>query len=207
MTAAAIDHSHFDLDTGDLSLNFANTLGGRYDPQPAEGLRSYDDLVLFGYVTETLDEAGAARLRQIAAQKPEAAAAALERARALREAIFGVFNALASDTALPGDALATLNGALAAALPHGSIAPRDDGFDWVWEDARDLDRPVWPIAWAAMQLLLHGDRSRLRECAADDCGWLFLDTSRNRSRRWCSMSSCGNRAKVQHFRERQRPAS
>jgi predicted RNA-binding Zn ribbon-like protein len=205
MSIAAIDHGHFDLDASDLSLIFANTLGDRYDPQPTEGLRSYDDLVLFGYVTDTLDEAGAARLRQIAAQKPEAGTAALERARSLRETIYAIFSALATGEAPPDDALAALNAALAAALPHGRITPDGDGFVWAWEDGTNLDRPLWPIVYAALELLLHADHSRLRECAAHDCGWLFLDTSRNRSRRWCSMSSCGNRAKVQHFRERQKP--
>ena len=62
--------------------------------------------------------------------------------------------------------------------------------------AEALERPLWPVLWAAAELLTSADRDRVRACASDPCRWLFLDLSRNRSRRWCSMEDCGNRAKA-----------
>jgi predicted RNA-binding Zn ribbon-like protein len=81
----------------------------------------------------------------------------------------------------------------------------DPALAWTWADeAERLDSPLWPIARQAAELLVTEQRRRVHECAADDCRWLFLDTSKNRSRRWCDMKSCGNRAKVRSFYERQR---
>ncbi len=83
---------------------------------------------------------------------------------------------------------------------------RGRGFIWDWQDDPEpaLDRVLWPIIRSAAQLLIADELSRLKLCDADDCGWLFVDGSRNRSRRWCDMSDCGNRAKARRYRERQR---
>jgi predicted RNA-binding Zn ribbon-like protein len=105
--------------------------------------------------------------------------------------------------------LARLNAALAAALPHLRLAPRAGGYDWVWDGrGDDLASPLWPILRSAADLLASPDLARVRECDGEDCTWLFLDYSRNRSRRWCSMASCGNRAKARRHYQRhaaQRP--
>jgi predicted RNA-binding Zn ribbon-like protein len=199
------DHSHpFDLDGGHLALDFANTLEGRFDETPRELLRTYADLVHFAEASGLLAMEAAERLHAAAAQRPDHAAQALAAARTLREALFGVFSALAAEQAPPPDALATLNAALKAALPHGQVTHDQVAGIWVWawEETGDLSAPLWPVAHAAAELLIHGPLDRLRECAADDCGWLFIDTTRNRARRWCSMQTCGNRAKVQQFRAR-----
>jgi predicted RNA-binding Zn ribbon-like protein len=196
--------NRFDLDTGNLCLDFANTLEGRYDDPPRELITGYDDLLLFAQESETLDDRAAAQLRAEANRRPAEAIGMHAAAIELREAIFGIFAAIADGHA-PSDAdLATLNQNLARSLPHGRVARNGDSYDWQWEDdPATLARPLWPVAYAAMQLLLDGPVDRIRECAAHDCGWLFIDTTRNRARRWCSMKSCGNRAKVAHFRERQ----
>jgi predicted RNA-binding Zn ribbon-like protein len=73
-------------------------------------------------------------------------------------------------------------------------------------DVPALDRMLWPLAHSAAELLASSERARVRLCEGEDCGWLFLDTSRNGARHWCDMKDCGNRAKVRRFRERQRVA-
>jgi predicted RNA-binding Zn ribbon-like protein len=74
---------------------------------------------------------------------------------------------------------------------------------WVWElTEAPATAIVGPVAWQAADLLAEGNLDRLKECPGDNCGWLFLDTSRNRSRTWCSMKTCGNAAKVKRFRQR-----
>lgn len=79
------------------------------------------------------------------------------------------------------------------------------GFAWTWpEEAADLARPLWPVARSAAELLTSPDLGRVHECLGDNCGWLFLDTSRNRRRTWCSMEGCGNRAKARRHYARRR---
>ena len=198
-------HVHdFDLDTGVLALDFANTLEGRYDPRPQEQLRDYDDLLAFSLLAGTLDQSVADRLGELASRSPDAAELQLRDARELRESIFGVFSAVAGGDEPQAVDREALNRFHQRAMSRGKLVHAAEGFGWGWEDDDALDRPLWPLVRSAVDLLLTGDQRRLRECAADDCGWLFYDTSRNQSRRWCSMQSCGNRAKVQQFRDRKR---
>jgi predicted RNA-binding Zn ribbon-like protein len=206
--AHVVTHTHdFDLDAGIVALDFANTLDGRYDPQPTDHLRDYHDLLVFSLLAGTLDQPLADRLAAAAAQSPDPAERQLRHAAKLREAIFSVFSAVAAGDAPPAADLDALNAFHQRAMSRGKVIRTVEGFDWAWEDDDALDRPLWPLVRSAVDLLLTGDQRRLRECAADDCGWLFYDTSRNQSRRWCSMQSCGNRAKVHQFRERKRKTS
>ncbi len=200
-------HVHdFDLDAGIVALDFANTLDGRYDPQQKEQLRDYRDLLVFSLLAGTLDQSATDRLAETATRSPDTAARYLRDARELRESIFGVFTSIAAGEEPEQSDLNTLNTFHQRAMSRGKAIYTAEGFDWGWEEDDALDRPLWPLVKSAIDLLMTGDQRRLRECAAADCGWLFYDTSRNQSRRWCSMQSCGNRAKVQQFRERKRKA-
>jgi predicted RNA-binding Zn ribbon-like protein len=124
---------------------------------------------------------------------------------ALREAVYRIFSAVAgSRSPQPAD-LAILNATLAAALASLRIVTMGNGFIWVWGGGEEaLDRVVWPVALSAAGLLTSGERRAVRECAATNCAWLFLDTTRNRSRRWCDMKVCGNRAKARRHYERKK---
>ncbi len=198
-------HDHgFDLDTGILALDFANTLDGRYDPQQEDRLRDYRALLVFSQLAGTLDDVLVERLATVAATNPDAADRQLHDARLLRESFFAVFAAVAAGDDPADSDLDTLNRFHQRAMSRSRLVHTGEGFNLDWEDDGALDRPLWPIVKSAVDMLLTGDHRRMRECAADDCGWLFYDTSRNQSRRWCSMQSCGNRAKVQQFRERKR---
>lgn len=203
------DSERFDLDAGALSLDFVNTLDGRYDEQPQERIASYDDLLAFAVAAGAVDANERGPLAALAAARPDTTATVLNEALALRETLFPIFAAVAAGRAPEQADLDALTPWVDRACPHGWLRVEDSRVIWSWEaidpdDPASLECPLWPIVHDAVELLLRGDTSRLRECAADDCGWLFLDTTRNRSRRWCSMQTCGNRAKVSHFRERQR---
>jgi predicted RNA-binding Zn ribbon-like protein len=106
------------------------------------------------------------------------------------------------------DDLVVLNEVLKDAQCHRRVTQSPQGFAWQWvEVPGGLDQILWPVSRSAADLLTSNLLERVRECADDrGCGYLFIDTSRNRSRRWCSMESCGNRAKVRQHRERQRKA-
>lgn len=130
--------------------------------------------------------------------RPAEATEALREAVALREAMYRIFAAVAAGQEPPADDLEHLNRALARALPRRRLKARPGGFDWAWadEDAAVWERPLWPILASAAELLTSDELALVRRCADDECGWLFVDMSRNRSRRWCAMEDCGNRAKA-----------
>lgn len=194
----------FDLSGGDLALDLANTKSRRPTPDPREDLREYGDLVAWGLQAGAIGRDDAAALHALAARNPRAAQAALGRTRDLREAVFEVFSAVAGERALPQAALDRINTALPAAMARLRLDRAAGGATWAWAGAPDLDRVLWPAVRAAALLLTGADRQRVRECGASDCAWLFLDHSRNGTRRWCDMAVCGNREKARRFQRRAR---
>ena len=210
----------FDLSGGALCLEFANTLDDRPSPSPNESLESYADLLAFARQTGCLSEAHLARLSTESARRPAAAAAALARAVALREVIYRLFLALAEGRPAPLTDLEELNGVLGEALAQARVAEAEgvEGgtgqiraaagaarFAWTWADRPlSLELPLWPVVRSAAEFLTSADLPALRVCASESCAWLFLDTSRNGSRRWCSMRTCGNRAKARRHHARVR---
>jgi predicted RNA-binding Zn ribbon-like protein len=146
------------------------------------------------------------KLAAEALSRPEAAERAFNSAVDLRRAIYRIFSAVASEQSAPQEALRAFNEYLANALAHAKIAEEESGFTWDWEDAEvSLERMLWPVARSAAELLVSGQVERVRECGGHDCSWLFVDTSKNHSRRWCDMGDCGNRAKARrHYHRRQK---
>ncbi len=184
---------------GVLCLDMANTLNGHGKPTGHEYLKNYRDLAVWCRRADVLTEHDVEILTRAAARQPAQAAAAFERAIALRETIYRIFSAVAHG-ASPGAAdLAALNEARCEGLAHSQIVPSPGGFVLDWTDKTALDWMLRPIALSAADLLTSGNRDRVRACAGQGCDWLFLDTSRNHSRRWCSMDECGNRSKARRF--------
>lgn len=172
---------------------------------PAARLDSYARLVSWARAAGALGESDARLVARVAARRRAAAAAALRRALGLRAAISGVLSAVA-DRRLPraGD-LTVLNRALAGAGGAMRLEVRGERFHWAWADERlALERPLWLVARSAAELCTSGRLARVRQCPALGCGRLFLDTSRNRTRRWCDMRLCGNRAKARRHYARRR---
>jgi predicted RNA-binding Zn ribbon-like protein len=158
-----------------------------------------------GWGTRAVDAHQIDRLHAVAQRDPEAANAAFEAARALREKLYRVFSSIAAASTPASDDVQALNREHAHAMAHARIVPIAGGYVWDWdEDPHGLDRMLWPIVRDAADLLTTGRLGRIRECpGADGCGWLFYDTSRNGKRRWCSMDGCGNRSKGRrHYRRR-----
>jgi predicted RNA-binding Zn ribbon-like protein len=192
-----------------LCLDFANTVDWHASDHPKEWLTSYADLLAWSRHARALTEAQAQILARAAESRQDEAASVLERAVTLREAVYRIFSAIAAGREPSAADLDVLNIELAQALTHLQITPTDRGFAQTWTGKDELDQMLWPIVWSAAELLTSDqDLERVRECPGDGCGWLFLDTSRNRTRKWCSMDSCGNRAKARrHYRKtRQRDA-
>ena len=203
MTEVTGTSEPFELSGGALCLDFANTWGDRARPD-SDRLRSYDDLLAFAAQAGALGAREAVALRCQARLDPAAATAALAAARRLRDAIYGVVAAVARGRRVANGDVDALNAALAEALPHLRLEAQGEGFRWDWRDGdRSLLQPLRPLARSAAELLTGDELARTRECDGVTCTWLFLDQSRNRSRRWCSMESCGNRAKARrHYHRR-----
>jgi predicted RNA-binding Zn ribbon-like protein len=198
------DHD-FEFVGGSLALDLANTLGGTHTAPTHEHLVRYEDLVEFGRRAGSLSASGARRLVDEASRQPGRAATVLRRAISLREAVWRVFDAIAKDARADPADLAAIHEEELAALRHARFHQSGSDIDYQWSDEPLLERPLWAIARSAADLLRSkDDLPRVRECGSETCEWLFIDKSRNHSRRWCDMNDCGNRAKVRRFRQRQR---
>jgi predicted RNA-binding Zn ribbon-like protein len=191
---------------GRLSLDFANTADWHASDRPVEFLTSYGQLVTWGQHAGVLTEQDVQGLLEEAARRPAEAAAVLERAVTLREVIYRLFSAIAHGRPPQPADLAAFNAELSGALAQSRLAATGEGFGWVWSEREGaLDRMVWPVLRDAADLLTSEELDRVGQCGDERCGWLFLDMSRNRSRRWCSMEDCGNRAKARrHYQRRRR---
>ncbi len=181
----------------DLCLDFTNTLAWR-GSVPNESLHGLPDLAQWCASSGSL-LAGAIEASGAWAERHPARAAAIFRgAIAIRETVYRIFHAVAGGSA-PGEKdLSELNRALKETPARSSLQRIGDGFGWRLEGTRLMAAPALlaPVLWSAGDLLTGPQLARVRECANDKCLWLFLDESKNGTRRWCSMSACGNRAKA-----------
>jgi predicted RNA-binding Zn ribbon-like protein len=192
-----------DLIGGLACLDFVNTAGDHLSDQPGEWLLSYRDLLSWSRHAGILSGDEASQLERKAMSQPEAAEEALAQAVAMREAIYRLLlNTIRGQAPDPSD-LAAFNRALAGAPPRAGVIYRADAYYWQMSaDGDDLDGVLWRILWQAADLLTSDRLAQVKLCAGEACGWLFLDASRNQSRRWCSMSDCGNRAKAKRYYRR-----
>lgn len=184
---------------GRLSLDFANHLTA--DGAPAD----YAELVTWSRQAGSLDAAAARRLQRVARRRGRQADGVHRRALELAAALYRVFRACSESMEPDVGDVGLLNEELGAAMVHGRVVSDGDAFRWDWNDtAPALDRVLWPVARCAADLLVSEELERLKSCDNHRCAWLFLDTSKNRRRRWCDMKVCGNRAKARRYRARQR---
>jgi predicted RNA-binding Zn ribbon-like protein len=191
----------FEWSGGDPALDFVNTLGGvREGPWDDEWLLDYRDLAAWSGHAGFLAQPTVARLLERAAAEPGQAHRGHADALRLREAMYRVFAAHAHHAPAPAEDLAALATAYRDALGNARLVPERQRIDWAWDADEDLRRPLWPVVHAAVELLRSERLGRLSQCG--HCRWLFLDASKNRSRRWCSMAHCGTDAKVRLARAR-----
>ncbi|MGB5843191.1 MAG: ABATE domain-containing protein [Anaerolineales bacterium] len=197
-------HKDWDLDSGNLVLDFANTAEFHASEQPDEMLETYSDLVSWSLNAGLVSKSAARDLQDKANREPKEASKALRQALAVRETIYKIFSAVTLVEKADDSDFSRFNRYLTEAYAKSQISPSDDGFSWTVQNSEtSLDRMLWPILREAANLITSQDIKRVGECADNrGCGYLFLDTSRNHSRRWCSMESCGNRAKAQrHYQK------
>jgi predicted RNA-binding Zn ribbon-like protein len=183
-------------------LAFVNTLSSRPLPEPVERLTSYDALVEWAREQHVISAAAADRLHAEARRHPHQAASVLARAKEFREALNALALAVEQQRQPSTAVLQIISHRLADAYAHGRLVAHDGALQWISSAEDDLDRVLWEISRAAGRLVLSPRLSRVRSCVASDCGWWFVDDTKNHSRRWCDMKLCGNREKVRRFRSK-----
>jgi predicted RNA-binding Zn ribbon-like protein len=183
---------------GRLALDFVNTVDPRHAADRRDYLTTYD--ALLAWADDAVPElpVGLTTLRRMGSADPAAAMEVQARAVALREALYRLLTAAAAGRRVETGDLDIVNATIREATDRVVLqrAP-GGGVRDAWEREPSMESPLWPVALDAWTILTEGELDRLRECPGDgDCGWLFLDTSRSGTRRWCDMRTCGNRAKA-----------
>jgi predicted RNA-binding Zn ribbon-like protein len=202
--------ARFQLIATDPTLDFVNTLDNRFvGSGPNELLRGYEDLLGF------VGQAGLVDAKNVAAlargKNSPAAARSFASALELREALASLlYGGLTSTRPPQPKTLKTLERHFLASEAHTELVWKPSAMDrsassldWEWgRFEKDAGLPVWALAQFAARLLTSTAMARVRMCECDTCRWLFLDTSKNHTRRWCDMKICGNRMKARRFNER-----
>jgi predicted RNA-binding Zn ribbon-like protein len=200
-----VTNSKFKFIAGALCLDFVNTVGGRVASGIVrDKLAEYRDLVQWAEAAGVLSRAGTPDADDGGRSDVAAARPALARAVAFREALYRIAIACVEGRGPAAADVALLNRETAIAKAHECLHFSRGRFLVEWDDPDAPDRILWTVARSAAGFLASPALASLRQCGGEECGWLFLDTSRNHSRQWCDMRICGNRAKLRRFRERRR---
>ena len=179
---------------GSLALDFVNTVAFRADPgKKKDRLHNTEDIYRWASQAELPDltTVGSGSRSQTAT---------LRRIRELREDLFAVFHAITINEPIPPDILAHIGNALQDCRAKRCLSVDGTDVRWTWRpDVQLTDVVLYPVLTAATDLLTSDSHGSIRQCEDAGCGWLFLDRSNARTRRWCSMADCGNRNKARRY--------
>jgi predicted RNA-binding Zn ribbon-like protein len=189
----------FQLIAGHPALDLVNTLDWRFRQQGSEdSLKSYDDLLRFTQESGMLKPARIRPFRGISGRT--AGARVLQRSIELREAIAEILYARVDGRSPAAASLRTLERSIKEARLQQQLRWKQERLEWDWREAVGL--PFWALSLSASDLMMSQAMDRVRACDNPECRWLFLDTSKNQTRRWCDMKVCGNRMKARRFKAR-----
>ena len=189
---------------GPICLDFANTTEQLRSETPNDWLTSYEVLLVWSRIRGTLAVGTVERLAHRAGRQRAAAHETFAQACAVRADIRALAGVLADGRPV-AMALAGLNTRLAALPPQPGINVSAEGRRGHFRlSGKCLDEPLWPVLWSLTALLTSDDAERVGRCRAHGCGYFFIDTTLNRSRRFCSTDGCGNRTRARRFHERHR---
>ena len=197
----------FEFIAGALCLDFANTIHDSHAEDKREELHAIADLLQWAAEAGLLSTADHRRLAAYYQRSPRAAAAALAKAISVRDLLVAIFASVANGRSASPQLLSALNSALAQVPGLLRVHKGARGMEREWTSVADgLQKVLFTVLTSAAELLASDRSGRIRECGAADCTWLFVDESRNRSRRWCDMNACGNRMKARRYYQRAKAA-
>jgi len=181
---------------GALCLDFVNTASWVADQRSTEHLNDFGDLVRWCTESAIVPHGSAT----VFCGEAEQGATILAEAKETRETLYRIFIALSRDQAPAGEDLQPLNETLARAPLRFEVHRQEKGFACERKaGATEFAMLLGPVVWSAAELLTSGQCQQVKCCASDSCGWLFLDNTKNHSRRWCDMGDCGSRAKSKRY--------
>ena len=198
---------------GRLCLDFVNSVGGREEleekPYPEniivkDKLENFNDFITWGKDIGIITEAERKYLLNLNSSEKKETEITFKRAIELRESLFKIIYDVINNKEPDEKMIQILNREYSIANENRKLVYMNNKIEWQF--SRDPFKPdylIWVIAESVVKLLSSEVISRVKICAGDDCGWLFLDTSKNKSRQWCDMKDCGNVAKVRRFRKKQ----
>ncbi|HJR49499.1 MAG TPA: ABATE domain-containing protein [Gemmatimonadales bacterium] len=203
MTQPATAEPRFLFVGGDPALDLINTVDWTSRGLENERLEGFEQLTRWAEGAGVIDAATGRRLRRLGETRPRAAAAALTYAIEARGTLRELFGSIARGEPA-GPALARFNRLQREAIAGLEIAAVEGagtGYRWRWRGEESDPRAlVWRVLWSAASLLRSDEIGNVRVCDGDDCGWMYVDRSRNGLRRWCQMRTCGTREKTRRRR-------
>jgi len=212
MARQTCEDACYTLEEGHVVLDFINTAYVLFDDDAPFGYQPYDEhLTDLGALAAWGAQIGLLEPSDVAALESALLPVRLDELITFRESLRRVLRAHIHEHPVPEESLEIVNRTIRPVLRYTRITPVDDGFRVRMDCGGPtgdpnlvIDRVLWAVSQSALSLLTNpAEMNMVTECPGEDCGYLFRDTSHGR-RRWCSMKSCGNRAKVQRFRDRQR---
>lgn len=194
------DAGNLKLLGGQLCLDFINTLDWRGTDTPQEFLNTFHDLVSWSRHVGICSQQETRKLYRMSERSTAEAKSVLNRALKLRETTYRLFAASTADRNPVKEILTVFNKNLCRSMKQSQITKTKDGYVWdISGNKTKLDWILNPIIHSAAKILVSDELKKVKTCADSACGWLFIDVSRNQSRRWCDMKDCGNRAKATRF--------
>lgn len=189
---------------GNPAVDLVNTLSNA-GADATDRLGGAEAFAKWAHVAGLADHAALDGMLDEMRRDPRGAARLYARASALRDALVRGFSRIAKGEPAAEADLAEIAGWVVRGADASVIEAFDGGYRRAFKpETPELEKPIIEIARAAEKLLLEGDLHRLHVCAGHGCGWMFVDSSKNGKRRWCSMATCGTAAKVKKFRQRKK---
>jgi predicted RNA-binding Zn ribbon-like protein len=191
----------FKLHAGHPALELVNTLDMRFSGQTIDLIPTYKDLLRLTMQLQMLTVAQARKLGRTVGEGEarRVVASTVE----LREALAKVLYGRIDGTRPPPGQIQVLEKQFHAAGLHRRLMTGESHLEWSWSGVeRQAEFPLWMLSQAASDLLVSIDAELIKDCGDPTCRWLFLDVSKNHTRRWCDMKTCGNRMKARRHHER-----
>jgi predicted RNA-binding Zn ribbon-like protein len=206
------DSTHFErrpgglsLVAGKLALDFTNTESGRQSAKHLDHLQTAADLLAWAVHAKIIGKKDASLFHHKFKGQSKPAHRLIRRGKSLRETIYQINSSIITGQQPNDKLMRSLTAIHAEMLASATLTAHEDNYAWTWDSKTGPTATILgPITLSALNLLVDDDFSRIKQCRGNHCGWLFFDSTKNKSRQWCDMSVCGNRAKVSALRARAR---
>jgi predicted RNA-binding Zn ribbon-like protein len=193
------------LVAGELALDFTNTESGRDSEKHFDHLQTAGDLLVWAVHAQLIGEKDARLFQRAVKNQNKLAHDLIASGKSLRDKIYKIYSCVVAGQQPPEKLLRSLTAAHREMLASATLTPKGNNYAWAWHSKAEPTAAILgPITLSALDLLVKADLTRVKQCRGNHCGWLFFDSTKNKSRQWCEMSVCGNRAKASALRARTR---